>query len=65
MNKAKNIVDFYVLANTLKYKIRTGWVEIDIKKERLESVAEHIYGTLILAIAICLEYDCKVNLKKF
>ena len=48
--KANNIINFYMFANKLKYKIRTGWIEIGIKKERLESVAEHIYGTLILAI---------------
>lgn len=38
--KTNNIINFYVLANKLKYKIRTGWIEIGIQKERLESVAD-------------------------
>lgn len=30
--KANNIINFYMFANKLKYKIRTGWIEIGIKK---------------------------------
>ena len=44
MNKIDNIIKFYYLAMELKDKIRTGWVQIGIEKERLESVAEHICG---------------------
>ena len=40
MNKSTNIVKFYMLANKLKQKIRTGWIEIEIRKDRLESVAD-------------------------
>ncbi len=64
MNKEKNIVRFYMLANRLKTKIRTGWQEVEIKKDRLESVAEHIYGTLMLAVAIDSEYDLHLNMEK-
>ena len=58
MNKEKNIIDFYLLATRLKDIIRTGWNKEHwhIKKERLESVAEHVYGVLILAIGIYSEY---------
>ncbi len=62
--KVNNIINFYMFANKLKYKVRTGWIEIGITKERLESVAEHIYGTLILAIAIDSEYELKLNMYK-
>lgn len=62
--KIDNIINFYVFANKLKYKIRTGWLEIGIQKERLESVAEHIYGTLILAIGLDSEYELKIDMYK-
>ncbi len=64
MNKNKNIIAFYMQAIALKNKIRTGWVEVDIKKERLESVAEHIYGCLMLAIAIDSEYKLNLDMYK-
>lgn len=64
MSKVKNIIKFYILANKLKEKIRTGWIDVKINKDRLESVAEHIYGTLILAIVIDSEYDIKLNMGK-
>jgi len=53
-----------MLANKLKEKIRNGWQEVKINKNRLESVAEHIYGTLILAIAIDSEYELNLNMEK-
>lgn len=60
----ENIIRFYMLATTLKNKLRTGSVEIGIEKERIESVAEHIYGTLILAIAIDSEYQINLDMFK-
>lgn len=62
--KNDNIIRFYMLATTLKNKIRTGWIEIDIEKERLESVAEHIYGTLIIALGIDSEYKLDLDMFK-
>jgi len=59
-NNIENVIDFYVLATSLKNKIRSGWKIWNLSKERLESVAEHIYGTCILAIAI--DSECKVNI---
>lgn len=64
MNKSSNIIKFYEFTNILKNKIRTGWIEVDIKKERLESAAEHIYGCLMLAIAIDSEYDLNIDMYK-
>ena len=60
----ENIIKFYVLTNRLKNKIRTGWIEVEISSERLESVAEHIYGCLMLAIAIDSEYKLDVDMNK-
>ena len=57
MQKEKNVIQYYVLCNKLKHIIRTGWIDWNVKKERIESVAEHIYGTQMLAIAIYSEYE--------
>jgi len=45
MDKLRNIIDFYI-TNTLKYKIRSYGMLWNISKERLESVAKHIYGNI-------------------
>ena len=50
--------------NKLKEKIRTGWIEIGISSNRLESVAEHIYGCLMLAISIDSEYKLNIDMYK-
>ena len=60
----ENIIRFYLIANRLKEKIRTGWIEVEISSERLESVAEHIYGCLMLAIAIDSEYNLDLDMYK-
>ena len=62
--KNDNIIRFYMLATTLKNKLRTGWLEIGIEKDRTESDAEHIYGTLILALAIESEYKLDLDIYK-
>ena len=60
----ENIIRFYLIANRLKEKIRTGWIEVNISSKRLESVAEHIYGCLMLAIAIDSEYKLDIDMHK-
>ncbi len=56
--KCEKILKFYMLSNKLKNIIRTGWkywaVEGDV---RLESVAEHVFGTLMLAVSIYAHSD--------
>ena len=61
-NKIQNLLQFYLLATELKDKIRSGWRVWNIDRERVESVAEHIYGTCILAIAIDSEFELNINL---
>lgn len=63
-SKIENALQFYLLATELKDKVRSGWKVWEIDRNRLESVAEHIYGCCILAIAIDSEFDMKINLKK-
>ena len=52
MNKAESVIKFYVLCTRLKKLIRTGWKDWNVKAERVESVAEHVYGVQMLALAI-------------
>ena len=64
MSKEENVINYYVLCNKLKTLIRSGWKKWNVNKDRLESVAEHIYGTQMLAIAIKHEYNYDVDLLK-
>ena len=63
-SKARNVLEFYMLTNKLKHVIRTGWKNWNVQKERLESVAEHVYGTQMLAIAMHSEYELEIDLMK-
>lgn len=60
----ESVVKYYVLCNRLKNTIRTGWKDWKVKKERLESVAEHIFGVQMLAIAMYSQYNYKLDLNK-
>ena len=60
----ENIIKFYLFTNKLKEKIRTGWIEVEISSSRLESVAEHVYGCIMLAIAIDSEYKLNLDMYK-
>lgn len=63
-NVNQNILKFYIQTNKLKNKLRSGYVDIGISKERLESIAEHVYGCLMLAIAIVSEYELDLDILK-
>jgi len=63
-NRFDKVMDFYVITHKLKNLLRTGWVDWGIKADRLESVAEHIYGTQMLAFAIDSEYELGLNMNK-
>lgn len=64
MQKEKRVVEYYVLCNKLKNLVRTGWKDWNVKRERLESVAEHIYGTQMLAIVMKSEYEYDIDISK-
>ena len=55
MSREQNVINYYVLCNKLKDLIRTGWINWNVKRDRIESVAEHIYGVQQLAIAMKYE----------
>ena len=65
-DKIKEAMRFYLLATKLKYKIRSGWDQNhwNIKSDRIESVAEHVYGTSILAISLNSQFDLGVDMEK-
>ena len=62
--KAEKVVNYYVICNKLKGVIRTGWKDWHVNRERIESVAEHIYGVQMLAIAMKSEFQYDIDLMK-
>lgn len=64
MQKEANVIKYYVLCNKLKDAVRTGWKDWRVKRERVESVAEHIFGVQMLAIAMHSEYQYNIDIMK-
>ena len=64
MDKAKTVVEYYVICNKLKDIIRTGWKDWGVKRQRVESVAEHIYGVQMLEVAMWEEYKYEIDIRK-
>lgn len=64
MSKEQNVINYYVICNRLKNVIRTGWMDWHVKRERIESVAEHIYGVEMLALAMKSEYKYDLDIMK-
>ena len=60
----QKVIEFYLIANKLKNVIRTGWLEVGINSSRIESVAEHIYGCMVLAIGLDSENDLDLDMLK-
>lgn len=64
MSKEENVVNYYVLCNKLKNVLRTGWIDWNVNRDRIESIAEHIYGVQMLAIAMKSEYQYDIDIMK-
>ena len=64
MSKKENVIKYYVMCNKLKNVIRTGWKTWNVERERVESVAEHIFGVQMLAIAMKSEYEYDIDIMK-
>lgn len=58
----KNIIEFYLKAMGLKNVDRTGWKEVGVTN--VESVMDHIGGTLLLAITIAKEENLNLDMQK-
>lgn len=44
--------------------VRTGWKDWHVNRDRLESIAEHIFGVQMLAIAMKSEYQYDIDIMK-
>lgn len=64
MQRALRVVKFYVLCNKLKEVVRTGWLNWNVQAPRVESVAEHVYGVQMLALAMYSEYQYDIDIEK-
>lgn len=62
--KEQKVLEYYILCNKLKDVIRTGWKDWHVTRERVESVAEHVYGVQMLAVAMYSEYEYDIDLKR-
>lgn len=61
-NKIQNVISFYTSTNSLKNVQRIGEKIWGIKLKHYGSIAEHIYSTQTLAIAIYLIYGTKIDI---
>lgn len=64
MNQETKVIEYYVLCNKLKDILRTGWKDWGVNRFRVESIAEHIYGVQMLAIAMWSEYEYRIDICK-
>ena len=64
-DKIKNAISFYALCRKLKDTIRKGPLTWNANRERIESVAEHVYGVQMLAISIYYQFEYYLYLNKF
>lgn len=64
--ECEEIFKFYYLNFKLKNKTRSGWdnTHWNVKSNRIETVSEHVIGTLALAIAFNSELDYNLDINK-
>ncbi len=64
VNRINNIIELHQTLSELKELTRSGWLKWHIKRDRLESVADHIYGVMMLAIVIDSEFNLDLEINK-
>lgn len=62
--KFENVCKFYATTHKLKNILRSGWVQWHIQADRIESVAEHVFGTQMLAFALNSEFELGLDIEK-
>ncbi len=62
--KIEDALKWYLSMSKLNDTERQGWLDWNIKRERIESVGEHTFDTIQLAIAIWSEFDVPVNIDR-
>ena len=58
------IVKTYELTQRLKTTLRRGWVLWHLENERIESIAEHVFGTCMLAVSIYAASPKDIDINK-
>lgn len=58
------ILNLHTLACRLKNTLRTGWKNWKVETVRIESVAEHIFSTCMLAVAFLSEKQYSLDIDK-
>ena len=56
MEKAEQVIKAYLLMDSLTNIVRTGWKNWGVNRERIESIAEHIYSVQQFALIMYLTY---------
>lgn len=64
MSKEENVLNYYIICNKLKDITRTGWKKWNVQRERIESIAEHVYGVQMLALTMKSEYQYDIDIMK-
>lgn len=64
LTNEEKVLKYYFANVKLKELVRTGWINWKVSRDRLESVAEHIYGTEQLAIAMIKVYNYDIDYQK-
>ena len=62
--KENELTQIFLLLEKLKDTPRKGWNDKCIKRNRVESVAEHIYGCQMLAYAMQSEFNYDIDISK-
>lgn len=62
--KIENAIDFYYKTAQLKEVLRSGPVQWQVEKDVLETIASHVYGTQMLAIALQSEMKLEIDFSK-
>ena len=64
MSKEEKVIRYYILCNKLKEVIRKIWISWKLDRERLESVAEHVYSVQNLALMMYIQYNYDIDMEK-
>ena len=65
MTREQTVTSLFYLTNKLKDEVkRTRWHQKGIKRNRVESVADHIFGCQMLAYAMYSEFNYDIDIDK-
>lgn len=64
IKQIESIINLYKMTNKLKTTLRSGWIGWKLENTRIESVAEHIFGTCMLAVGICSAKKIDIDINK-